>query len=134
VTDLRFETLVAGGYHTCGLTAEGALHCWGRDGYGELRRLARERCGDTRCARTPVRVVAHGVTAAAVGLGGTCVATNDGVRCWGESDPGLDIAEPAPPITSNVLRRVWSDVAWTVGSFRRLIDRNLAPALEGSGR
>jgi alpha-tubulin suppressor-like RCC1 family protein len=32
----RFQTLVAGYYRACGLTAEGVAYCWGRNDYGQL--------------------------------------------------------------------------------------------------
>jgi len=35
-TDLRFVGLSAGEFHTCGVTAEGAAWCWGRDDLGQL--------------------------------------------------------------------------------------------------
>jgi alpha-tubulin suppressor-like RCC1 family protein len=34
-----FTRLVAGGGHTCGLTAAGEMHCWGANSYGQAGRL-----------------------------------------------------------------------------------------------
>jgi alpha-tubulin suppressor-like RCC1 family protein len=87
-TDLRFSRLVAGAYHTCGITAGGALHCWGSDVAGELRGRAGDRCRDGPCAARPVRVAGSGVADAAAGFGITCMRRRDGVmRCWGRRGP-----------------------------------------------
>lgn len=32
-----FVTLEGRGNHACGITAEGAIHCWGNDHYGQLQ-------------------------------------------------------------------------------------------------
>jgi alpha-tubulin suppressor-like RCC1 family protein len=34
-----FTQLTAGGAHTCGVTAAGAMHCWGANTYGQSGRL-----------------------------------------------------------------------------------------------
>ena len=48
--DQRFTTVSAGTYHACGLTADGAVYCWGDNDDGQL--------GDatTKASATPVRV------------------------------------------------------------------------------
>jgi hypothetical protein len=48
--DLRFKTLSASSYTTCGLTAEGALYCWGGNELGQLG------TGDRAARAAPVRV------------------------------------------------------------------------------
>ena len=37
-SDLRFRVLAAGYDHTCGITTDGALYCWGDNDHGELGR------------------------------------------------------------------------------------------------
>ena len=77
--------LTAGYYHTCAVTPEGGVKCWGRNSSGQL--------GDgTTTQRTmPVDVIglAHAVSAVAAGSDHTCVlATDGGVQCWGSDAYG----------------------------------------------
>ncbi len=72
--------IAAGDYHTCALTVEGGLKCWGSIGAGIS-------------SLTPVDLthlgLASGVSAIAVGERHTCaVITIGGVKCWGNNDSG----------------------------------------------
>jgi alpha-tubulin suppressor-like RCC1 family protein len=72
--------LAAGEYHTCAISIDGAVKCWGHNEEGEL--------GDgtsTNCS-TPVDVVGltSGVTALAAGWVHTCALASGGaLQCWG---------------------------------------------------
>lgn len=78
-------TITAGRRHTCGLSSDGGVKCWGRNYYGAL--------GDgTRTDRkTPVSVagLATGIVAVSAGGAHTCALTHFGaVKCWGGNDHG----------------------------------------------
>lgn len=64
--------LAAGEYHTCALTAGGAVKCWG-DGY-----------------LSPYNVtgLSSGVTRITAGSKNTCALTSAGVKCWGYNRDG----------------------------------------------
>lgn len=78
-TDLRFVDLDAGGRHTCALTPEGSMFCWGRNRFGQL--------GNGLTAETAVpTAVAGGLAFQAMSLGSlhTCALTGAGEAwCWG---------------------------------------------------
>jgi len=76
---LAFATIAAGDGITCGVTASGTAHCWGRNGSGQL--------GDgTRADRTTPVAVTGGLQFRIVrpGYYATCAAAVSGAAyCWG---------------------------------------------------
>jgi alpha-tubulin suppressor-like RCC1 family protein len=80
--DQKVTALAAGYLHTCGLTTNKGIKCWGANGYGQL--------GDnTTIARTtPIDVIDMTTNVIAVTAGGnhTCgLTTAGGVKCWGDN-------------------------------------------------
>ena len=82
--------IAAGAEHTCAATTDGAVYCWGGNGYGDLGN------NSTAESNVPVQVVGVGgtgllsdVTAIAAGFMRTCALTTDGaVYCWGGNANG----------------------------------------------
>lgn len=78
------SAIAAGASHTCALTSEGAVKCWGSF-LGQLRN------GATTPSNVPAEVsgLASGITAVAAGQYHSCaVTTGGGVKCWGDNYAG----------------------------------------------
>ena len=78
-------TVAAGLYHTCAVTTDGGLKCWGRDRHGQLGD------GNTTDSWVPVDVVgmASGATGVDIGYDHTCALAGNGrVKCWGRDEYG----------------------------------------------
>jgi alpha-tubulin suppressor-like RCC1 family protein len=77
--------LVAGWAHTCALSEQGGVECWGYNKYGELGN------GSTMDSAHPVAVkgLNADVQSIAAGDDHTCAVLNDGsLRCWGFNESG----------------------------------------------
>jgi hypothetical protein len=117
--DFRFRTIAAGSGHTCGLTLDGTVLCWGNNSFGQLGD------GGTTPRLAPT-LVAGGVTFQSIDVGDpwSCgLSTAGKVYCWG----GLEGfgATPTPHLyTSSTLPTFTS---MSVGSFH-------ACALTGDGQ
>lgn len=75
----------AGLAHTCGLSTDGSVRCWGSNDGGQLGD------GTTKNRWTPVDVdgLSSGVEAIAVGSNHSCaLTTSGGVKCWGHNESG----------------------------------------------
>lgn len=104
----RFTALVAGGFHTCGLTREGTAWCWGGDNWGQLGDATPP--GDAaartdKAAPSPVDTSAMPAgtrfTALAAGGNHTCGLTADGTAwCWGSDTVG-QLGDATPPGDAN---------------------------------
>lgn len=81
---LRYSDIDAGYVHTCGLTAGGAVYCWGANTFGAI--------GDGSLEDRTAPVAVSGPrdnVALDAGAGHTCALASTGVaRCWGQNDEG----------------------------------------------
>lgn len=92
---LRFDSVSAGGLHSCGLTAGGDLYCWGSDSFGALGTSGQETCDDGLghlifCSAEPAQVSASpGFTSVSAGVAHTCaIAAGGAAWCWGRNTDG----------------------------------------------
>jgi len=77
--------IATGGYHTCALTEQGAMKCWGANAFGQLGN------GNLLDQHTPAQVsgLTTGIAAIAAGVNHTCALTEQGAaHCWGRNDHG----------------------------------------------
>jgi alpha-tubulin suppressor-like RCC1 family protein len=78
-TSELFSAVEAGGYHTCGMTTVGSIHCWGYNAYGQL--------GDgTQTSRPSPVAYVGGVDLQSVTVGGWTTCGDDAGgswHCWG---------------------------------------------------
>src|SRR5438876_452365 len=104
--------VIAGGYHTCALLADGTAWCWGRSDDGQLGNGARAS------ASTPVPVGGiTGAVAVSAGVLHSCALLADGtVKCWGAVGPGNDFGQlgngattgSSTPVTVTGTGLVWT--------------------------
>ncbi len=83
--DCSWETVSAGGSHTCGMIVDGGVWCWGSNDYGQLG------VADVTGGATPLAVTGldHPALKVAAGAKHTCALLEDEtVWCWGDNQHG----------------------------------------------
>jgi alpha-tubulin suppressor-like RCC1 family protein/uncharacterized protein YjdB len=84
---LTFQSVSAGGRHTCGVTTAGDAYCWGSNEFGELGTNTESCFQVDACSLSPVKVQG-GLRFRSVSTGSvrTCGVTTDGAAyCWGSN-------------------------------------------------
>ena len=82
--------VAAGSDHTCAVTADGRLFCWGDNAASQVGAGA-------STIPVPLEIALQGVTSLALGARHTCAVASGGLYCWGASDRGqLGGATPGP--------------------------------------
>jgi alpha-tubulin suppressor-like RCC1 family protein len=89
-TAALFVTISAGANHTCGLTRDGVVYCWGLNLTGELgQAIVANVCDGFPCNRRPVRVETNvKFDTVSAGFGHTCGLSGGRAFCWGRNDRG----------------------------------------------
>jgi len=85
--DTGVVAIAAGFSHTCAITSERKVACWGSNGWGQLG----NNTVSTKDQRSPVlaKVLTPGVLAIAVGLEHSCaVNASSEILCWGRNNEG----------------------------------------------
>jgi hypothetical protein len=83
VTGGKTHAIAAGIAHTCAITPEGGVRCWGNNNFGQLGN------GSNVGSNVPVDVVGiEGGKTIVAGGNHTCVLTGDKVWCWGQNSEG----------------------------------------------
>ena len=75
--------IAAGAAHTCALSADGLVRCWGRNLHGQVNGHA-----EMDPVTTPQVVDVQGATQLAAGAAHSCAVVADGVMCWGSARYG----------------------------------------------
>jgi hypothetical protein len=102
VGSIRFSSIAASYYATCGSAANGEVYCWGENSLKTIGSEVNGRCGtlyedypdiriegEAPCSTSPIRVASAGIVASVVGAGwGMCaVFASKLLQCWGFNQP-----------------------------------------------
>ncbi|UCC47341.1 MAG: Ig-like domain-containing protein, partial [Gemmatimonadota bacterium] len=84
VAVVSFVSISTGYFHSCGLTTEGSVYCWGSNGYGQLGNAT------TQASATPVLVSGDlSFAYLSTGMNHACgVSIQGAMYCWGRGDGG----------------------------------------------
>lgn len=87
---VRFRLVSAGATHSCALSAESELYCWGTDYSGVLGDAAAVSvCSETPCALVPARVAPTMIfDTVSVGYEHSCALRRGVAYCWGRNQEG----------------------------------------------
>jgi len=83
VTGGETHAIAAGIAHTCAITPEGGVQCWGNNDFGQL--------GNGTNSGSNIRVNVSGLaggTTIVAGGNHTCILSGDDVWCWGQNSQG----------------------------------------------
>ena len=96
-----FDSVSAGGNHTCGITTDGKAYCWGRGGKGQLGSMGADLTQDYR-EYEPLPVAGnHTFESVSAGEEHTCGITTDGeAYCWGSASHGRLVNGSATDVRS----------------------------------
>jgi alpha-tubulin suppressor-like RCC1 family protein len=120
VTGGQVHAIAAGWAHTCAITPEGGVQCWGNNDYGQL--------GDGTNTDSNVPVDVSGLNGASNIIAGahhTCVLSGNAVWCWGRNHMG-QIGDG-----TNSNRNVPQQVLAGVSNFTAGADHTCAIMLSG---
>lgn len=85
--NLAFTALTVGAKHSCGLTSDGELYCWGDNTSGQLGNGSIGERGNQR--RPLPSATGERFTSVSAGATHTCGVTTEGeVLCWGDNSEG----------------------------------------------
>jgi alpha-tubulin suppressor-like RCC1 family protein len=111
--DISFRSISAGDLHTCGLTVDGQVLCWGANFMGQLGTdSAGAICPDGPCAVYPLPIRAgptqRFVAVASGGIHTCAIAADSTLSCWGAEN---DVARGSPASTPDGLALVRATLA-----------------------
>lgn len=120
--------LTAGAAHTCALTTDRRVFCWGNNDKAQLARPVSDE--DEPPRPTPMEVPLASADRVEAGFRHTCAIDRGELWCWGRNDDGQlgtgDEVSPQPvpvqPVCSEGCRSGWRDVA--LGAFHTCGIRN----------
>jgi alpha-tubulin suppressor-like RCC1 family protein len=117
---IRFKIISAHEHHSCGLSVEGTVFCWGRDFNGTLGAGSpppvTEECGPgfSLCTSRPIPVAGDNVFSdLSEGMSfHTCAIGSHGTQCWGNGELG-QIGDGAHAVRNAVPTSVKSSATYT---------------------